>query len=376
MTILFDPAGSPANLQEMILSASSISGVDGLMILACEANGFTPENIDAVLNLAPVPIFGGVFPALVYGSDLIRQGTLVAGLPKVLETLFIPDLSNSAVDYETFLDWKIPGDESALTMMVFVDGFARRISAFVESLFNNCGLQMNYVGGGAGTLSMSPTPCLFTNKGMKADGAVLALLGLASGVGASHGDWTHLSGPYRVTCSDRNVIHSLDWMPALDVYREIVEAHSGTTLDAGNLLCGSFRTYPFGISRLESEHIMRDPVRACPDKSLVCVGEVPQGAFVSILSGDESSLIRAAGNALDTALKMFPTKSEAGLDIFFTCISRVLFLGDRFSEEIESVRHGNGPLVGACTIGEIANCGTEYLEFYNKTVVVAVLEAR
>jgi hypothetical protein len=375
MTILFDPVGSPANLQEMILRASSISGVDGLMILACDANGFTPENIDAVLNLAPVPIFGGVFPALIHGKDLIRQGSLVAGLPKVLETLFIPDLSNSAVDYEAFLDWKIPGDESALTMMVFVDGLARRISAFIESLFNNCGLQMNYVGGGAGSLSMTPTPCLFTNKGMKADGAVLALLGLASGVGASHGGWTHLSGPYRVTSSDRNVIHSLDWMPAFDVYREIVEAHSGITFDAGDL-SGSFRLYPFGISRLESEHIVRDPVRAGPDKSLICVGEVPQGAFVSILSGDESSLIRAAGNALDLALKAFPTKCVAGLNIFITSFSRVLFLGDRCSEEIESVRHGNRPLVGACTIGEIANCGMEYLEFYNKTAVVAVLETR
>ena len=82
MTILFDPAGSPANLQEMILSASSISGVDGLMILACEANGFTPENIDAVLNLAPVPIFGGVFPALIYGSDLIRQGSSCGRAPQ------------------------------------------------------------------------------------------------------------------------------------------------------------------------------------------------------------------------------------------------------------------------------------------------------
>ncbi len=88
MTILFDPVGSPANPQEMILRASSISGVDGLMILACDANGFTPENIDEVLNLAPVPVFGGVFPALIFGKDLIRQGSLVAGLPKVLETLF------------------------------------------------------------------------------------------------------------------------------------------------------------------------------------------------------------------------------------------------------------------------------------------------
>ncbi|MGA2402822.1 MAG: FIST C-terminal domain-containing protein [Syntrophobacteraceae bacterium] len=371
MTVLFDPIGSPANLQEMILKASSLSGVNGLMILACDANGFTPENIDGVLRSAPIPVFGGVFPALMYGKDLIRQGSLVAGLPKVLETLFIPDLSNSAIDYESFLEFKTPDPLSALTMMVFVDGFARRIGAFIESLFNVFGLQMNYIGGGAGSLGMVPKPCLFTGQGMVADGAVLALLGLGSGVGVSHG-WTHLSGPYRVTSSDLNVIHTLDWRPALDVYREIVEVHSGKSFDESNFF-DIAKSYPFGISRLESEHIVRDPFSAGPDKNLVCIGEVPQGAFVSILNGDESSLIQAAANALELALKAFPTQCEPGLDIFIDCISRVLFLGDRFSEEIESVYRGNRPLVGACTIGEIANCGTEYLEFYNKTAVVAVL---
>ncbi|SPF40896.1 hypothetical protein SBDP1_320012 [Syntrophobacter sp. SbD1] len=75
------------------------------------------------------------------------------------------------------------------------------------------------------------------------------------------------------------------------------------------------------------------------------------------------------------ALEAFPDKCEPGLKIIMDCISRVLFLGDRFREEIEVVNHGTRPTIGACTIGEIGNCGTEYLEFYNKTAVVAVLEA-
>ena len=57
---------------------------------------------------------------------------------------------------------------------------------------------------------------------------------------------------------------------------------------------------------------------------------------------------------------------------FIDCISRVLFLKDRFPEEIHAVRHKGLPLFGACTIGEIANSGKDYLEFYNKTAVVAI----
>lgn len=372
MAVLFDPIGSPASLQEMILSASSLPGINGLMILACDANGFTPENIDGVLSRAPVPVFGGVFPAIIYGKDLIRHGSLVIGLPRVLETVFVPDLSNNAIDYESFLDGKISSPLSAPTMMVFVDCFARRIGAFIESLFNVFNLHLNYIGGGAGSLTMEPKPCLFTSHGLAADGAVLALLKLESGVGICHG-WNHLSGPYRVTSSEHNVIHTLDWRPALDVYREIVEAHSGKTFGGGNFF-DIAKSYPFGISRLDSEDIVRGPFCAGADKSLACIGEVPQGALVSILKGDESSLIRAAVDAQEHALKAFPTGCETGIEIFIDCIARALFLGDRFNEEIESVKQGNRPLVGACSIGQIANCGTEYLEFYNKAAVVAMLE--
>ena len=372
MVILFDPVGSPEKLEEMILGASSSPGVSGLMILACDANGFTPLKIDAILGRAPVAVFGGVFPALIYGKTLIERGSLVVGLPRFIDTRFVPDLSNSAIDYESFLDLKPPGAPSALTMMVFVDGFARRIGAFIDSLFNVFGLQMNYIGGGAGSLSMKSGPCLFTNQGMAADGAVLALLELGSGVGASHG-WTPLSGPYLVTNAHLNTIRTLEWRPAVDVYRQVVEKHSGMTFKDNGFFTVS-RSYPFGISRLESEHLVRDTLQAGPDQGLVCIGEVPQGAFVYILKGDKPSLIKAAGKAHRLAMKRFPADCEAGLHIFMDCISRVLFLGAGFEEELEAVVQDNLPMVGACTIGEIANCGTEFLEYYNKTAVMAVLE--
>ncbi|NOR26155.1 MAG: hypothetical protein GQ542_17565 [Desulforhopalus sp.] len=56
------------------------------------------------------------------------------------------------------------------------------------------------------------------------------------------------------------------------------------------------------------------------------------------------------------------------------CISRVLFLGDKLQEEIEAVQDASAPLIGAFTIGEIANSGKDFLEFYNKTCIVGVLE--
>jgi len=104
----------------------------------------------------------------------------------------------------------------------------------------------------------------------------------------------------------------------------------------------------------------------------VCVGEVPEGSFVDIMTGDETSLVDAAARA--RGLSSEALGDDAELSIFIDCISRVLFLGEQFEQEIDAVKDGSRPLVGACTIGEIANSGSDYLEFYNKTSVVANLQ--
>ncbi|WP_459939537.1 hypothetical protein [Desulfonatronum parangueonense] len=56
-------------------------------------------------------------------------------------------------------------------------------------------------------------------------------------------------------------------------------------------------------------------------------------------------------------------------------MSRVLFLEHNFDKELAAVER-EMPLVGALTLGEIANTGDAYLEFYNKTSVVGILHDR
>ena len=55
------------------------------------------------------------------------------------------------------------------------------------------------------------------------------------------------------------------------------------------------------------------------------------------------------------------------------CISRVLVFQSDYIEELEVVYTGN-PLLGAVIIGEIANTGKNYIEYYNMTSVVGLLE--
>jgi hypothetical protein len=214
-------------------------------------------------------------------------------------------------------------------------------------------------------------PCLFTNKGLIQDSALLAMLDMDSGVGVSHG-WKEISDLYRVTESDRNVIKTLNSRPAFQVYREVVESHSNEVFKEDNFLDIAKR-YPFGISKLGTEKIVRDPFVLGEDDSLTCVGEVPKGAYVHILTGDVSSLVDAASKARTLGENAFKTKSANKTILFIDCISRVLFLEDEFGQELNAVSREATPLIGALTLGEIANSGKDYLEFYNKTSVIGVL---
>ena len=242
------------------------------------------------------------------------------------------------------------------------------IGGLIEVLFNQFGLEINYIGGGAGSLSLRNQPCIISNLGLLQDSAVLALTELPSSIGVAHG-WKSISDAFKVTEAFGNRIITLDWRPAFEVYREVVEQHSGKSFDTMAFF-DIAKAYPFGIAKLDAEMVVRDPMRE-ERGDLICVGEVPKGAFVHILYGRPDTVIEAAGHALNLARLEF-SQEEPGLMLFVDCISRVLFLGDDFNQEISAVASNEIPMVGALTLGEIANNGHDYLEFYNKTSVIGL----
>ena len=372
MKIQIDKTGTTEALESLLASAEADSDVKSILILACDANGFSKEKIDPLMQNLKKPVFGGIFPEIMHQKEKLKKGTIVAGLTESAEVHVIPNLSDTEVDYEDILDEKITDSSDAKTMFVFVDGLSKRISALIESLFNVFGLEINYIGGGAGSLSFVQKPVLFSNEGLLQDAGIIALTDIESGIGVSHG-WVDVEGPLKVTESERNVIISLDWKPAFQVYKEIVEKHSGKTFTDDNFF-DIAKGYPFGISKLGAEKIVRDPLTLGENNSMVCVGEVPQEAFVHILNGSTKSLVDAAGKAFSLSKENYKGDAEPKNTLFIDCISRVLFLEDEFDKELDAVFDESAPMIGALTLGEIANNGKDYLEFYNKTAVVGVLE--
>ena len=116
-------------------------------------------------------------------------------------------------------------------------------------------------------------------------------------LGSSHG-WNEVAGPFKVTESEGNVIVSLDWKPAFEVYRQVVESHCKREFTSENFF-EIAKSYPFGINKLATEKIIRDPIQVNQQQSLICVGDVPQESYVHIMTGNVNSLVNCRPEGLD-----------------------------------------------------------------------------
>ncbi|HTF99182.1 MAG TPA: FIST C-terminal domain-containing protein, partial [Nitrospirota bacterium] len=205
--------------------------------------------------------------------------------------------------------------------------------------------------------------------------AIAAVVRLESGLGIRHG-WVPCAGPFVATRTSHTIIMELNWENAFDVYQRAVAEVSGRKLTRDNFFAVA-KAFPFGMLKEGAEDIVRDPIAVNNRGELVCVGEIPENAVLTMLRGDETKLLDAAAKTVGDCLE-----HAAGKDVqaclLFDCISRALFLRD-FPAELRILQAGlpsamNGkPLEGALTLGEISSHGQKYLEFMNKTVVLGVL---
>lgn len=370
MIIDHDRSGTLEGFHQVISRVAANPEVHSILVLAADGNGHTPENTDAFLRTIPKPTYGGVFPALLLGREQFSRGTIVIGTRRPLRATIVRDLSDATVPIAPQIADAVSLETVGALLFVFVDGFSRRIGGLIRSLFEEFGVENNFIGGGAGSLSMQQKPCLFTNGGMVQDAAVILQLDWPSGIGVSHG-WEIISEPLIVTSAEHTTIKAINYEPAIDVYRRIVEPVAGRTVVPEHFFDVA-KGFPFGIRKLDSEVVVRDPLYLTDDGELVCVGEVAEGAFVHVLRGDSRRLVDAARTARELSLEAFPAGKTPRCRFVIDCISRSLFLGDGFGDELAAIDDGL-PMVGALTLGEIANSGREFLEFYNKTAVVGLI---
>lgn len=367
--IRISKSGSFSDLKTDVSEMLEEGNTGGLLVLTCEANGYTSGIMNPWLKALPLPVFGGIFPGFIHGNQRFVKGTLLIGLCEAPEIHLLKTISNPTEDFRVALKECFKDTDEFRTIFLFVDGTSQNTGNLIESLFTVFGLEYNFIGGGAGSATMEPMPCIISNEGLLSDAVIIAGVRMEGRLSFKHG-WKSIAGPFKVTGSDRNMLVSLDFRPVLEIYREIVEPLVNQDITAENF-SSIAAGYPFAITRLGTEKIIRSPIKIDSYNNIICACEIPEGVFVHILHAEKDDLFKAAMEAQDEVLSVCNKSPRDHFTFLVDCISRPRFLGELYQEKLNILDERGKPMVGVLSLGEIANNGKEFLEFYNKTLVIA-----
>lgn len=186
-----------------------------------------------------------------------------------------------------------------------------------------------------------------------------------------HG-WERVAGPFVASLTDGNVILELNWESAGSVYlKHVIE--QDPSLKDRPIFPDINSVYPMCIAKEAGEDILRDPLRLTANDEIVVLSDVTENSVMYLAHGDHASLVAAARQAVDDC----GTPNDIESCFISDCFSRVLMMGDTFTEELEAAhdalrRFSDVVPEGVLALGEIANNCGQYLELFNKTFVVAL----
>lgn len=335
------------------------------LLFAADKGHPEKKALETVLKLFSKPLMGAIFPEIIADGERYQTGFLVVPVFQELHTALIDLSGDITVINNTITTHAEAQYIDNPGIFCFTDALAPQKSALIDSLYDCWGPDANYVGGGAGSLSFKPFPCIIHQDSVVENAAVIGVMDSDIRVGVAHG-WTAISEPIKVTETDGNTIISLNWSPAFEVYSQQIKVHSDQDITQENFF-DIAKSYPLGLVRLDSEMTIRDPY-ATENGKLHIVDSVPESEYIRIMNGNMNSLLEGAKTAMKASDNH--VNNEKSEQFCVDCISRVLYMQEEFVQEL-ALLNQERPMNGVLSIGEIANPGDTVLELFNKTIVVA-----
>lgn len=307
-------------------------------------------------------------------SDASVVVTALGGDGFAVETAAATEASRNMRDAGAHVARCLPDrdDLPHTALLLLSDGLAGDQQEIIRGAHGVLGAAVPLVGGCAGDdLRMTKTFQLHGDR-VLTDSVVAA--GIASsaplGIGVRHG-WRRVGEPMLVTASDGSRVYTLDDRPALDLYLGRLDIAEPDHWDQEGLARVAL-THPLGLGRPRGEEQVRSISGGdLVERSLSCIGEVPQGAIVSIMEGDAQSVLEATDAACGDSLAALGGHPPLGM-IAFDCVARRSILGDAgIRAEVDRLAASapGTPIAGLYTYGEIART-RGVRGFHNQTLVV------
>ena len=219
-------------------------------------------------------------------------------------------------------------------------------------------------GGGAYNPSMDETTTVVFSKGkgFLAYGIIFLLFGgedfhvystLISG-------WKPLSRKFKVTKSHREILHELDGKPAFNVYERFLNISRNDKLITNTLEFPLFMDY-------NGMDVLRCPLGANDDGSLLMATEVTQGSTVRLSYGDPETILNSIRQEGQNIANFQPEVIQA-----FSCAARRAFWGDENISDETILLNNVAPTFGFYTVGEFLRINGEIRNF-NITLILAAM---
>lgn len=331
-----------------------------LMILAGDNSTQYVEELINFLNDKRINFFGGIYAKLLVEKKYVSEGFIIEKYEPEYTSLV-----NNNTDFDIDLK-KMEGS----TALVFVDGLTANMKGLMDAIYNKFRDKVKYLGGGAGFYDLKQRPCIFDNSGIHQDVAYICILKSKVELAVKHG-WNKLTEPIVITKAKDNTISELEGLNAFDIYKKVISEKEKITLDKNNFFDYA-KNYPFGVVKEgQNELIVRDPIAVTDEGELICVADVPENGEAYILNGNVNTLLDSSKEIAEYCSMNSPEKYTPFL---FDCISRAMFLGERFKEELINIQDKLiYPIIGALSIGEIASKINGEIIVHNKSTIVGLL---
>jgi hypothetical protein len=329
--------------------------------------------VGRVFREAGIDVFGASSSGEIVGGgagDVIRERSIVA---------LLVDLDRSAYgirlvdqDGRTSHDLGVAAGRWARAtfdrgpMVVLAAGLTTDGEQIVRGLQSEMGPDAPIFGGFAGDDWKLIRTFVFTGRKLSSEGIlVLAFDGdrvTLDGVASS--GWVAVGAEKTVTKAEGNIVHTIDGVPALDVYKDYL----GLTNDTDLII----PEYPLQIQR-DGYSVLRAALMALPEtRSLVFAGTVPEGAKVRFSCSPGATITDQALNEIRAFHHRVP---DADALLLFSCKARHFALGPLAEDEVGPMqRLWNVPMVGFYTYGEFGKNAAGATDFHNETCVLVALK--
>lgn len=314
--IIFYDGQEPEGWQPFLKKLSK-DNAKGILLFVGEETPFDYKQLQPLLKTMDIEVWGGIFPEVIYNGSLYKQGVVGCAFQSPVSIEVIKDLCKFNGNFpEDFVS------KNTRTLLIFTSAYADNIPLLIETLYEKYFKEMAFVGGSAGSIIDIDQPSLFTCDDIFAGGAIIAAVEDFMSVGINHG-CQPISEPAIASSVDKNIIKSINWEPAFEYYKRIIEQDTGIKLTADDFLDVA-KSYPFRILKYDTEIVLRVPISVGEENSLLFASEMPENSVLVITKGYPDKLITAAGTAAEQA--------------------------------------------------KIASTGDKYIELYNKTIVIGMGE--